>query len=179
VYGPIINVQTLSFINTSNQRMWKFLNGDMKTIEPMITSHPLWVDVRDLAHAHLSAYETQAAGGNRFFIVADELYSDQDIADAFRKVFPPILLLPTSSEPFQHFPELKDKIPEGEPGKGFNVEPGPFYTQNNARSKEILHLTYRSFESCMAGTLAPIAQDACSLFLTADTGKSLLALPEQ
>lgn len=144
VYGPIINAQTLSSINTSNERMWKFLDGEIKTIEP--TGHPFWVDVRDLASAHLAAYETQAAGGKRFFIVADELYSNQDIADAFRK----------------HFPELKDKIPEGEPGKGFTAEPGTFYNHNNARSKEVLHLTYRSFESCMA-----------------DTGKSLLALAKQ
>jgi nucleoside-diphosphate-sugar epimerase len=180
VYGPIINVQNLSSINTSNERMWKFLNGEVKTIEPMTTGHPLWVDVRDLASAHLSAYETQAAGGKRFFIVADELYSNQDIADAFRKVLPPTLLLATSSDPFQHFPELKDKIPEGEPGKGFTAEAGSFYSQNNARSKEILHLTYRTFESCMAGTLAPTAQDdACLRLLTADTGKSLLALSKQ
>lgn len=84
VYGPIINAQTLSSINTSNARIWKFLNGDIKVIEPM--SNPLWVDVRDLASAHLSAYETPAAGGNRFFIVSDEWYSNQDIADVFRKV---------------------------------------------------------------------------------------------
>lgn len=141
VYGPIVNAQTLSSLNTSNERMWKFLNGEVKQIDPM--SNPLWVDVRDLAAAHLAAYETPAAGGNRFFIVADEFYSNQDIADAFRK----------------HFPDLKDKIPEGIPGQGFKPEPGTFYSYSNARSKEILGITYRSFETCMA-----------------DTGSSILAL---
>ncbi|KIM22734.1 hypothetical protein M408DRAFT_28483 [Serendipita vermifera MAFF 305830] len=87
VYGPIVNAQTLSSLNTSNERMWKFLNGEVKQIEPM--SNPLWVDVRDLAAAHLAAYEIPAAGGNRFFIVADEFYSNQDIADAFRKARSP------------------------------------------------------------------------------------------
>ena len=84
VYGPIINAQKLSSINTSNDKLWKLLSGQVKGIEP--TPVPLWVDVRDLASAHLSAYETQAAGGNRFFIVADKLHSNQDIADVFRKV---------------------------------------------------------------------------------------------
>jgi len=89
VYGPIINAQTLSSINTSNEAIYKYLNGETKTVEPMF--HPFWVDVRDVAAAHLSAYETPAAGGHRFFIVADEVYSSQDMVDALRKVssFPP------------------------------------------------------------------------------------------
>jgi len=75
--------------------------------------------------------------------VSDEWYNNQDIADVFRK----------------HFPQLKDKIPEGNPGQRFSAEPGTFYTHSNAKSKDILGLTYRSFESCMT-----------------DTGKSLLEL---
>jgi nucleoside-diphosphate-sugar epimerase len=84
VYGPVINAQTIATLNTSSERLWKFLSGNVKTIEP--TGAPLWVDVRDLAQAHLAAYEKKEAGGNRFFIVADELYSNQDVADIYRKV---------------------------------------------------------------------------------------------
>lgn len=84
VFGPVINAQTLSSLNTSNQRLWSFLHGDVKTIES--GGVPLWVDVRDLREAHVAAYEKPEAGGNRFFIVADEYFSNQDIADIYRKV---------------------------------------------------------------------------------------------
>ncbi|CCA67680.1 related to aldehyde reductase II [Serendipita indica DSM 11827] len=130
VYGPIINTQRLSALNESSQRFWKFLSGQMKEIPT--SSSPLWVDVRDVAAAHLAAYEKPAAGGKRFFIVADEWYSNQDIADIFRK----------------HFPEVRDKVPEGTPGRGFHLKPEEIYTHNNSRSKEILGITYRSFETC-------------------------------
>jgi len=84
VCGPIINSQTIANLNGSNQRLWRLLSGNVKTIKPI--DDPLWVDVRDLAQAHLAAYEKKEAGGNRFFIVADEVYSNQDIADIYRKV---------------------------------------------------------------------------------------------
>jgi nucleoside-diphosphate-sugar epimerase len=67
VYGPVINAQTIANINASNEKLWKFLSGNVKTIEPI--GVPLWVDVRDLAQAHLVVYEKKEAGGNRFFIV--------------------------------------------------------------------------------------------------------------
>ncbi|KAG8819819.1 methylglyoxal reductase (NADPH-dependent) gre2 [Serendipita sp. 401] len=130
VYGPIINFQTIRSLNSSSQRFWKFLNGEMKEIEP--SSSPLWVDVRDLAMAHLRAYERPEAGGKRFFIVSDEWYSNQDIADIFRKNYPMFL----------------DKIPEGSPGKGFDAKPETIYAHDNSRSKNILGMTYRSFETC-------------------------------
>jgi nucleoside-diphosphate-sugar epimerase len=84
VYGPVINDQTIASLNTSNQRIWKYLDGEIKEVEPM--GMPIWVDVRDLADAHLAAYEKPNAGGKRFFIVADALYSYQELADILRKV---------------------------------------------------------------------------------------------
>lgn len=83
IYGPIINVQTISSLNASSERLWKFLSGQVTKIEPM--GAPIWVDVRDVAKAHLEALRRPEAGNNRFFIVADELYSNQDIADIYRK----------------------------------------------------------------------------------------------
>lgn len=87
VYGPIVNAQTIENLNASSERFWKFLSGKVKSIEPM--GAPIWIDVRDLAQAHLAAYERKEAGGNRIFVVADELYSNQDIADIYRKVRTP------------------------------------------------------------------------------------------
>ncbi|KAG8832105.1 methylglyoxal reductase (NADPH-dependent) gre2 [Serendipita sp. 399] len=130
VYGPIINFQTIKTLNSSSQRFFKFFSGEMKEIEP--SSSPLWVDVRDLATAHLRAYERPDAGGKRFFIVADELYSNQDIADIFRK----------------NFEIFNDRIPVGTPGKGFDAKPGTIYTHDNSRSKAALGMTYLPFETC-------------------------------
>lgn len=84
VYGPIINDQKLSGLNTSTKFIWRYVKGDVKEIEP--TFNPLWIDVRDVAVAHLKAFEVSGAGGGRFFVVSDERCGNQDIADILRKV---------------------------------------------------------------------------------------------
>ena len=47
----------------------------------------IWVDVRDLALAHIKAAELDEAGGKRYFLTAG-YFSNREIANIIRKDFP-------------------------------------------------------------------------------------------
>ena len=85
VFGPIINDQSLESLNSSNVGIWDFLSGKVETITPNRTH--LWVDVRDLGEVHAKAVEVDIGTSKyeRYFVVADEAYSNQDTADILRK----------------------------------------------------------------------------------------------
>lgn len=136
VYGPILNSQNASSLNTSNQVIYAILTGNLGS-----TSLHLWVDVRDIARAHIAALETPAAGGERFLIKADGIYGNQDIADVLRK----------------HFPD--QPVPVGTPGAGLEVKEGDYFLGDNSKSKRILGLTYGTLEDM----LVPLAKDLLAL----------------
>jgi nucleoside-diphosphate-sugar epimerase len=85
VFGPIINEQSLENINASNAGIWDFLNGKIESITP--NRLHLWVDVRDLGEVHARSVEVDLGTSKyeRYFIVADEMYSNQDTTDILRK----------------------------------------------------------------------------------------------
>ena len=85
VFGPIINDQSLGNLNTSNAGIWDLLSGKVESITPNRVHH--WVDVRDLGEVHAKAVEVDLGTSKyeRYFIVADETYSNQDTADILRK----------------------------------------------------------------------------------------------
>lgn len=106
--------------------MLNFIRGKFKDRLPHSIVF-LWADVRDVAEAHVAAFEKDAAGGKRFFISSESNFSNQMIADIIKKEFPQYATgLPEEREPNNGFPE------EG------------CYTANNTRSKEILGLRYRT-----------------------------------
>jgi nucleoside-diphosphate-sugar epimerase len=55
----------------------------------------IWVDVRDVALAHVNAMERDAAENKRFF-VTEGFFSNRQIVDVIRK----------------HFPEYKNEMPD-------------------------------------------------------------------
>ncbi|KAI4189080.1 MAG: hypothetical protein LQ348_003847 [Seirophora lacunosa] len=80
VFGPIHpKLQTLDTINTSNQRIRDIMLGKAQDEVPPSGVH-VWVDVRDLALAHVRAAERPDAAGKRFFVTAG-YYSNREIAD--------------------------------------------------------------------------------------------------
>jgi nucleoside-diphosphate-sugar epimerase len=85
VFGPIINRQSLENLNSSNVDIWNFLSGRIKSVTPSRVH--LWVDVRDLGEVHAKAVEVDLGTSKyeRYFVVADEAYSNQDTADILRK----------------------------------------------------------------------------------------------
>ncbi|PYH99623.1 NAD(P)-binding protein [Aspergillus ellipticus CBS 707.79] len=132
VFGPVVHyLNSLDSINTSNQRISNLIQGKYKDGVPP-TGAFLWVDVRDVALAHVRAIEVPEAGGQRFFI-ASGTYSNKHLADVVREAFP----------------ELKDKLPP----KDIPTDmPADIYGFDNKKSIKVLGIQYRSLEQSVTDT---------------------------
>jgi len=98
VFGPLLQeIKTPEDINTSVGYVYKLLTGETKEIKPPPASQA-YVDVRDVALAHVKAIETEEAGGNRYLTVGG-MFGFQQVANILREAYP----------------DRKDKIPEGYP----------------------------------------------------------------
>ncbi|OGE47017.1 hypothetical protein PENARI_c075G08836 [Penicillium arizonense] len=130
VYGPNKNATTdLAHLNTSSADIYRLMSPTSKPSDPMpANDFWAWVDVRDVADAHLKAYELPEAGGQRFF-VAEGNFSYQMIADILR----------------ERLPEVRERVPIGMPQSGLgNVE---VYGVDNSKSKQLLGIKYRTLQN--------------------------------
>lgn len=93
VFGPVLQLDSLSSINTSNADMCDMIQGKMKTEIAARAFH--WVDVRDVALMHVFAAELETAAGKRFIAAAGK-YSNNQIAQIIKN----------------KFPEISDKLPD-------------------------------------------------------------------
>ncbi|KAL6834628.1 NAD(P)-binding protein [Trichoderma camerunense] len=140
VFGPTAHALSLSTMNTSAWDIYRFLSGELDDVPD--TACWAFVDVRDLADAHVRALEIPEAGNERFFIVS-ERYSYQKTADVLHA---------------SHRIAKDDKklIPIGKPGQNY---PSPeVYEVDNSKSKRILGLNYRSFEECIVDAAVNMIQ---------------------
>ncbi|KAK3325102.1 NAD dependent epimerase/dehydratase [Apodospora peruviana] len=71
-FGPVVNpIKRVSEFGESNAMLWKVASG-----EPLPVSRvPFWVDVRDLAEAHVEALLRPEAGGKRYIPASPERFS--------------------------------------------------------------------------------------------------------
>lgn len=70
VFGPVVHhLASLDSINTSNERIVSLVQGKWKEAVPD-TGTFAWVDVRDVALAHVLALEKPELGGKRLFTTA-------------------------------------------------------------------------------------------------------------
>ncbi|KAF2738164.1 NAD(P)-binding protein [Polyplosphaeria fusca] len=133
VFGPIIhNLDTLENINTSNQRLVFAAQGKFKDEIPPTGVH-LWVDVRDVAEAHVAAFEKPEAANKRFFTLTG-FFSNKELCQIIGKNFPQYKDLPTDETPGGDYPE------GGKEG---------IYKFSNKRSVDVLGLKYRGLEECV------------------------------
>jgi nucleoside-diphosphate-sugar epimerase len=123
-------MDSLESMNTSNQRILNAAQGKFKDEIPASGVH-LWVDVRDVAAAHVAAFERPEAANKRFFTTAG-YFSNKEICQIIRKNFPEFKDLPSDSTPGGDYPE-------GTPDKGL-------YKYDNKRSIEVLGLKYKTLE---------------------------------
>lgn len=136
VFGPIVNyLNSMSALNTSNQLTGNIAAGTFagKSLPP--SAFPVWVDVRDVALAHVLAMEKDEASGKRFFTIHG-IASNKDVAEVISK----------------NFPEYKDRVPTGE-GLEAGALHGVWYGSDNSRSKEVLGLEYTSLEKSVCDTV--------------------------
>ncbi|KAL3298627.1 NAD dependent epimerase/dehydratase [Colletotrichum asianum] len=72
-FGPIVHpVSGVSKLNESNAMLWKIAKGE--TPLP-VARVPFWIDVRDLAVAHVEALLRPEAGGKRYLLGANDRFS--------------------------------------------------------------------------------------------------------
>lgn len=136
VYGPIIHhIKDLNGLNASNERIRDIAFGKTKDGCPF-TGIFAWVDVRDLALAHVLAIEKTEASGQRI-LVSPGQYTNKQIAEII----------------WEEFPELRDGLPTGDALKDGDFPPAGWYKWDTTKSKEILGLTYRSFKECIVDTV--------------------------
>lgn len=133
MFGPIVHyLNSLESLNTSNQRLRNLIQGQMKEkIAP--TGTFLWVDVRDVALAHVRAIEVPEAGGERFFVVAG-FFSNKELADMARE---------THSK-------LESKLPPADSSSDF---PENIYEIDNNKSQKILGIKYRPLKQTVSDTI--------------------------
>lgn len=119
VFGPTANATiSATSLPISAQEIFHLIHGNATDIPP--TSFWGWVDVRDVAIAHVRALESTEAANQRYFITEGR-YSYQQICDILHAS-------PRIPEP------VKAKIPVGTPGGGY---PGSdIYNVNNSKSKK-------------------------------------------
>lgn len=89
VFGPFLDTpfsipQSPEGLNTSNKLVWDVVSAGEKTAMPP-TKGPVWVDVRDVAEAHVRALMDPSLGGKRMLLAAG-VYCSQEIADVAREV---------------------------------------------------------------------------------------------
>jgi len=128
VLGPIVHyLNSLDALNTSNQRVRDFITGRYKNEIPD-TGTFLWVDVRDLALAHVKAIEIPEAADKRFFITAG-YFSNKEICEIIRK----------------NFPEYEKELPAKDVKGGDYPEAG-LYKYDNSRTINVLGIKFRTLE---------------------------------
>ncbi|EXF81755.1 NAD dependent epimerase/dehydratase [Colletotrichum fioriniae PJ7] len=139
VYGPLYDVSATSApqnLNESNHMLYQSLCGPSLTSDAPVPPEMLhlYVDVRDVARAHLLSAMTPEAGGKRF-LVSPGGVSNQQLANILRK----------------KLPQWEGRIPKGDPAKAALAE-GMFGVDASLAEK-VLRLEYRTLENTI-GDLA-------------------------
>ncbi|KAL7895442.1 hypothetical protein HDV63DRAFT_104136 [Trichoderma sp. SZMC 28014] len=131
IYGPLLHhVESPKALNTSSNDIYRLFNGSEKEVPP--TAFFFYVDVRDLAEAHVLAFEKPAAANQRYLIAASA-YTYQQIVDIIRA----------------KFPELGETTPKGETGAPMP----PAYIVDTTKANTDLGVKYRSLEDTVVDTV--------------------------
>lgn len=126
VFGPHVAPPSrgLKGLNQSSAALWGMVGRD--ELPPM--DFMGFVDVRDNALAHVAAFETPEAGGERFILA--QHFDYQSVADAVR----------------ESIPALRDRIPAGNPGVGWKeLETGGVYSIDSSKAQRVLGVKYTPF----------------------------------
>jgi nucleoside-diphosphate-sugar epimerase len=138
VFGPVVHyLASLDSINTSNERIVDCVRGKWRDAIPSAGPVVIWVDVRDLAAAHIKAgLEIPEVGGKRLFVTAG-LFSNAELARIARR----------------RFPEDAERLPTEETKGGEPPAEGERFRFDNSETNRLLGIEYRSFEECVVDTI--------------------------
>lgn len=134
VLGPVVHhLASLESINTSNDRVVQLLRGGWKDGIPSQGPVSLWIDVRDVARAHVAAFENPAVAGKRLFTTPG-LFSNSDIAAIVR----------------EKFPEFGDKVPGPEVKGGERPDEDKTFKWNTDETDSLLKLEWIGLEKSIS-----------------------------
>ncbi|KAK6543643.1 methylglyoxal reductase (NADPH-dependent) gre2 [Orbilia ellipsospora] len=131
VFGPVIHsVKDAESINTSVFLLYKYFAGINKTIEegPGVKGY---VDVRDVADAHIRALQVEEAKGQRFLNVGG-IFTWAEVVGILKEAFPD-----------RTYPEIPTTSP-------------PTLSFNNKKSIDVLGLNYISLKDSVLATVESV-----------------------
>lgn len=137
VFGPVVHyLAGLDAINTSNERFVGLVQGRWKEGGIPETGTYIWTDVRDVALAHVLAFEKPELGGKRLFVTSG-FYCNHEILDVVRK----------------NFPALKDQLP-GEDVKGGELPAeDKLFKLDNSETTKALGIKWATIEKTTVDTI--------------------------
>ncbi|EMG50750.1 GRP2 putative NADPH-dependent methylglyoxal reductase GRP2 [Candida maltosa Xu316] len=138
VFGPqAFEIKDKSQLNTSSE----LINGVLKlkptdTVTNELTGY--FIDVRDVAHAHIVAFEKKEAEGKRL-LLAESPFSTQSILKQIR----------------EDFPQLREELPKGDPAEAeyWKKTESPI---DNQKTKDILGFKFIDFKKSVDDSVAQI-----------------------
>lgn len=133
-FGPVKHpVTCVTALNESNSMLWKVASGK----ELPVARVPFWIDVRDLAQAHVEALLRPDCGNKRYTVAAPEKFSYQLAADIV-------------CEEFDWGP---DRVARSEKRQ----EVDDSYDLDGLKAAKELSLTYRSFRNTVVDLITQAA----------------------
>ncbi|GJN74193.1 methylglyoxal reductase (NADPH-dependent) gre2 [Purpureocillium lilacinum] len=139
VYGPLapgVGVASLDAVNTSNERFVAMLRGKWASEIPATGPVSIWVDVRDVARAHVLAMEKPDAGGRRLYTVGGR-FSNRRLVEIVR----------------ERFPEYKDRLPGPDVPGGEAPPADKNFKYNNDETVRVLGIKWTSLEDSVEGVV--------------------------
>lgn len=146
VFGPqAFDKEVKETLNTSNE----LINALIKKgpTDSFDNDKGSFIDVRDVARAHLAAIENDEAIGKRLFLTNGQ-FSTQMILDILN----------------QNFTEFKGKIPVGTPGSG-SQDIQTLAKSSNAATRKLLGYEFRSLETIVLDTIQQVLNNKKRLVL--------------
>jgi nucleoside-diphosphate-sugar epimerase len=138
IYGPVMHhLDTLNDINTSNEFIRDITLGKFQEHIPPTPLY-LWVDVRNVAYAHIQAMDAAGVENERILVVAGH-YDNKAIVDVIRDEFPQLAsILPPNSFP--------------------GDLPRDIYQYDDTKAIRCLGLKYNTLRDCVKATVATILE---------------------
>ncbi|KAH8883425.1 NAD(P)-binding protein [Thozetella sp. PMI_491] len=143
VFGPVVHyLASLDAINTSNRSLADVLQGKWKEAIPPGGAVQNWIDVRDVATAHVKAgLELPEAGGKRIFTAAGA-YTNLEMAEIVAS----------------NFPDIADKLPSKETRSAASAQKRTNF--DNSASKSLLGIEWIPFETTIVDTIKSLQEVA-------------------
>lgn len=130
VFGPVVShFASVNSMNTSNEPLLDLVRGKWRHEIPDAGPLDIWIDVRDVAAAHIAAMDRSEAGGKRLLPVGGR-FSNAKIANIVR----------------ENVPQFKDRVlgPEVKGSESKSIE--NVFTYNNDMTNKILGIKWTTLD---------------------------------